>query len=489
MGITIHGTEQYVCQLNNRMPFHFGNVTVERAVRTVVTVDIGVDGEVETGFAMGTIGSGWFLKDPSLSLSELVERYLDVTEAVRNHVEAIGEAPTVFELWRTMFERQEAWAATTDHPPLLWGYGVSLFEQAIIDAFCRCSNTVFSEAIRDGTLGFDLGVFYDELADEDAGDLLPTEPLRSVAIRHTVGLTDPLTADDLAPGDRLDDGLPQTMGEYIEEQGVSRFKLKLGADLDADRHRLRRISAVIDESTLDEYAFTVDANEQYPSAGAFREQWTTIAADPQLASFLDNLLYIEQPLSRDEAFTEETARTFSEWDDRPPIIIDESDDLSERLGTALDCGYAGTSHKNCKGVFKGVANRCLIEHRRRTDPAGEYVMSGEDLTTTGPIELQEDFAVMAAIGMDHVERNGHHYFTGLSAFSEAVQDAVLDAHSDLFRRHERGFVTLDITEGDVRLDSVVDAPFGHAVDLDLDPDSDRSQFIPVEEWSPASLEA
>jgi hypothetical protein len=38
-----------------------------------------------------------------------------------------------------------------------------------------------------------------------------------------------------------------------------------------------------------------------------------------------------------------------EWEE-VPVIIDESDDRPSSLKRALDCGYAGTSHKNCEGV-------------------------------------------------------------------------------------------------------------------------------------------
>ena len=480
MDVTVTDTEQYILRLDNRMPFHFGNVRLDRAVRTLVAVTIEVDGERETGLSMGTSGSGWFLKDPSLSLPELVEGFIDVTTAAREHAVALDPVPTVFDLWTALFERQREWAAGTDHPPLLWGYGLSLVEQAVIDAFCRLTGTRFHDAVRDGSLGLELDWFYDDLAGEDPAELLPADPRRSTAIRHTVGLGDPLTEKDLSADDRLDDGLPRTMAEYVDEQGVDRFKIKLGANLDADRERLKRIVDVIDGAGLGDYAFTVDANEQYPSAAAFRRQWAAIADDPDLDGFLDHLLYVEQPLARNGALTEATAETFAEWDG-PPVIIDESDDRPRRLGRALDCGYAGTSHKNGKGVFTGVANRCLIERRRRADPDGEYVISGEDLTTLGPIELQEDLAVMATLGMDHVERNGHHYFTGLDAFPESIQAAVRSAHGDLFRRHDRGFATLDIENGEIELGSVVEAPFGHAVDLD------PTRFTPVSAFSPSSL--
>ena len=144
---------------------------------------------------------------------------------------------------------------------------------------------------------------------------------------------------------------------------------------------------------------------------------------------------------------------------------------------ALSCGYAGTSHKNCKGVFKGVANACLIAHRRRREPNARYVISAEDLSNIGPVALMQDTAVVASLGIPHAERNGHHYFRGLSMLPDELQAQVLGAHGDLFRRHELGFVTTRIEGGKSDVGSVVDAPFG--VGYPFDP----SVFTPLGEWS------
>ena len=193
-------------------------------------------------------------------------------------------------------------------------------------------------------------------------------------------------------------------------------------------------------------------------------------------ALLDRVAYVEQPLAWADAFTAATKETFDAWDDAPPVIIDESDDRLDSAGTALQYGYAGTSHKNCKGEFEGIANACLIAYRDRIDPDRRYVISAEDLTTVGPIELLHDLAVTATIGAEHVERNGHHYFRGLSAFPAMVQETLLEAHGDLYRRHENGFVTLDIDDGRTELGTTVDAPFG------VSPLYDTSVFTPLDAW-------
>src|SRR6202034_1214569 len=114
---------------------------------------------------------------------------------------------------------------------------------------------------------------------------------------------------------------------------------------------------------------------------------------------------------------------------------------------ALALGYAGTSHKNCKGVFKGVANACLVARRRRSAPGSSFLMTGEDLAHIGPVALLQDLAVQASLGVPSVERNGHHYFAGLSFWPEALQVQMCARHPDLYRRSPRGWPTVAIEQG------------------------------------------
>jgi hypothetical protein len=479
MSVSVESTDQYVIDLRRRMPFHFGNVVVEEGSTLFLRVSADVDGQRSEGLAQAGLASMWFLKDADMSIQESRDAVLEVFEAAWTAATDI-EAEDAFSFWAELYDRQEEWAAGTDYPALFWEYGVSLVEQAVIDAVCRAEETTFGDAIRDGTLGFDPGYIYDEMEGVDVADRLPEAPLRSTALRHTVGLDDPLTPADVGEGEALDDGLPETLSEYIERDGIDHFKIKLSANVETDVDRLREIRSVV-EDYLDDYALTIDANEQYGSASEFAEQWETIASTPELDDFLENLLYVEQPLSRDEAFTDEARDVLGDWDG-PPVIIDESDARPDSFGRALEHGYDGTSYKSCKGVFAGVANRCLVEHRRQT--AGEELfISGEDLTTIGPVELPMDLAAMGTIGADNVERNGHHYYRGLSMFPEDLQADVLEAHGDLYERHDEGFPTLAVDDGRIQLDSVVDAPFGRRVT----PDFEDAVFVPLEEWDTATV--
>jgi len=91
------------------------------------------------------------------------------------------------------------------------------------------------------------------------------------------------------------------------------------------------------------------------------------------------------------------------------------------------------------------------------------------LCNVGPVAVIQDLAVMATLGIESVERNGHHYMAGLSQFPDITQRQVLDAHAGLYRNSERDWPTLEIRDGRIDLGSVNNQPFGTGFVLDLSP--------------------
>jgi L-alanine-DL-glutamate epimerase-like enolase superfamily enzyme len=287
-------------------------------------------------------------------------------------------------------------------------------------------------------------------------------------IRHTIGLADPLTDADIPAVERLDDGLPQSLAACTQAYGLRQFKIKVSGELARDRERLPRIARVLAAHALPDYRFSFDGNEQFHSFADFRAFWDELSATAALQEFFGHLRFIEQPLHRDVALRPEVGARMRERPLLQRIIIDESDGDLDSLPRALELGYAGTSHKNCKGVFKGIANACLIAQRRRAEPNRPLLMTGEDLANIGPVALLQDLAVCAALGLQGIERNGHHYFAGLSMFPPTVQRQVLTAHGDLYHPSRAGWPTLHIQEGAVQIGSVVAAPFGVSFELEVE---------------------
>lgn len=482
MSIAIRSTDFRLLNMRTRMPFRYGIVTLTRLPHLFVEITAEVDGKTVTGGAADHLPPKWFTKDPDADFRDELAAMFHVIESAFGFAEQIGEQPTVCDLWQRVYAEQSRWAADEGYPPLLWNFGVSLVERAAIDAHCRATGVTFAQAVRRNTMGIVLCELHSELGDATPEDMLPHEPLKSIAIRHTVGLVDPLTDEQISDDARVDDGLPQSLAACIDAYGLKLFKIKIGGDESADRQRLLDVAQLLEAKCGDDYRFTLDGNETYRDAEAFQTFWQSLTADESLSGFLSKLICVEQPMHRDVALDAATADVLTEWDDRPPMIIDESDGALSSCALALDNGYIGTSHKNCKGIFKGIANAALIEHRRRLDPEAGYLITGEDLSNVGPIALVQDLAVLATLGIPHAERNGHHYFKGLTMLPDDMADAVLEQHHDLYHRHERGFPTLAITNGRVHLESIINAPFGGRIAFD------RDRFLTIDQWAYESLD-
>ncbi len=446
------------------MPFRYGIATLTDVPQAVLRVTFEIDGRRETGLAADVLPPKWFTKDPARQLADEIEEMLRVVRAAVGHTRGVA-APTAFAFWHELDAAQRAWGRAENLPPLLVQFGTSFVERALIHAVCRRHGASLAAALRDNLFGLDLATLQPALAGSAPRDWLPATPPAEVFARHTVGLSDPLEADDLAAGERVEDGLPQSLRENVRAYGLRHFKIKINGEAARDRDRLERMTALFTAECGDDYAFSLDGNESFQDVAGFANYLRELMAAPGTRRLWPHLLYVEQPWHRSVALSPAIGELASRWPDRPPIIIDESDAEDGSLRAALALGYSGTSHKNCKGVFKSVANACLLAQRRAAGlPA---VMSGEDLANVGPVALIQDLAAQAALGVTTVERNGHHYFAGLTQFPPAWQAHALAAHGDLYTRGAGGWPRLEIHAGKLAIGSVNAAPFGVPGELDF----------------------
>jgi hypothetical protein len=415
----------------------------------------------------------WFTKDPSTTFEQDLPALLATITHAAQTAEAIGTRPTTFyDFWREMYREQVVWAESQQVPPLLAGLGVSLVERAVLDGLCRAIRTPLHRLITGNRLGVRLDDIYPELGNVQPADLLPSSPRDHCFIRHTIGLGDPLAPGDVRPEERVDDGLPQDLETSIRTYGLRYFKVKLRGISREDFVRLREIFRVLSRSTQSDVWLTVDGNENFHDFAAFRDFWDEAVAVPALHEMSKRTLVVEQPVHRDRALADEARDSIVRWKKRPPLIIDESDGALGDVSRALSAGYAGASYKSCKGIIKGLANACLLAARRASGRPG--VLTGEDLCTLGPVALQQDLAMMSVLGIEHVERNGHHYYRGLSMLPREWQHAALDLHRDLYADHPLGFTCLRIANGTVNLSSTNAACFG------VEPAFDVSGFARLE---------
>src|SRR4030095_13914709 len=183
---------------------------------------------------------------------------------------------------------------------------------------------------------------------------------------------------------------------------------------------------------------TIDGNEQYKAMADFASLVAAIRATPALARLWRSTAFIEQPLDRAIALDPAVTEGLDVLGRQVPIIIDESDGDLEAFPRAVALGYRGVSTKNCKGIVKSFLNRSLLERLNAEHPEpARLFMSAEDLTNVTVVPLQQDLATVRALGITHVERNGHHYVRGLAHCSAAERVAALRNHRDLYTGDER----------------------------------------------------
>jgi hypothetical protein len=445
-----------------RMPFRFGVVTLTESPQAFAHVRVALpDGRETWGMAAEMLAAKWFDKNPALTNEDNV---VQLRTSLRICAELyLGDRTprTPFGLFAAHHDAQVRACAAKQLNPLIAAYGPALIDRAVLDAVCRASNVSFFDAVRANLPGIAPAALAPDLAGADVDAFLRgLRPLGTLHARHTVGLVDPITAADQTPATRVNDGLPETLEEVVAEYGHTYFKLKVGGDVRADLARLTAIAAVLDRADAPYHA-TLDGNEQYQTIEGVLELWRAMERTPALRRLVASTLFIEQPLPRATALATDVGALGA----RRPVIVDESDGEIGSFVAGRARGYRGVSTKSCKGFYKSLLNALRCATWNATTGPGTYFMSAEDLTTQAGLSVQQDLALVALLGLPHVERNGHHYVNGMAALPAAEQQAFLKAHPDLYAR-AAGAVRLRILEGRLSVGSLACPGYASAAEPD-----------------------
>ena len=410
-------------------------------------------GSIVTGISASGIPPLWFDKgvgkthennihDLSLSLRIALNKYLELQSA------------TIWDLHRLAEPLARKIAASQGLNELTAGFGIALVDSAMIDAACRHTGTTFHAALKSDLLGYG----------SDFGTMIPASPLETIALRHTVGLADPITGTDVTTP--IGDGLPETLEDVIREYRASYFKIKISGDAAESRDRLRKIAAVLDGQAGD-YKTTLDGNEQFHDMGEFAAFMREASEDPALKAFWKRTLWIEQPVARDYSLIDAVAGPLKEVSAFKPVIVDESDGSDDVVQRAFSLGYQGISAKNCKGVFRTLhSHRKIMELVAQGKPAP--ILSSEDLTNIPVVPIQQDLCVAAALGISHSERNGHHYIVGFDFLSAREREDALREFPSLYRARPNANPVLRIENGFISMSEINRNGFGTLSEPDWD---------------------
>jgi hypothetical protein len=461
--LRLESVERYERDVVLRLPFRFGVITVTRSTQAVIRATIALpDGRTATGVAAESLGAKWFDKNLAYSDAQNLDQLRQALDIAIGLYSARGWS-TAFGLYADTYREQLARGAALDLVPLVASYGPALLDRAILDALGRAHGWSFADMIRRNVPGIAVTELTPDLADVNLdaflADLVPGP---TIDVRHTVGLVDPIVAADQKAGERVNDGLPETLEEVVRHYRGRYYKLKVGGDVRADLDRLSRIAAVLDRDAGD-YRATLDGNEQYDDVEGIGELWRRMEETPALRRLVASIIFIEQPIKRAVALS----RPVESLARRIPLIIDESDGELATFPAALGLGYAGVSSKNCKGFYKSILNAARVAKLNAEAGAQRYFMSAEDLTTLAGISVQQDLALVSLLGLTHVERNGHHFVDGMSFAPTAEQASFAAAHADLYGRAGGGPARLRIENGTLLLGSLACPGFAVAGETDF----------------------
>ncbi|GAB4064675.1 enolase [Ancylobacter sonchi] len=410
---TIDRIDAYERMMPFAHPFRFGAVAVEAAPQAFarVTIDLPGSGRVE-GVAAEMMMPKWFDKDPAKSPARTIDDLRASLKAAAEAFTGHGDADTAFGHHAMALARQGRWADERGIARLAGNFGVALVDKAVLDALLKGLGVGLADALRGNVPGLDARLTPDLDAAEIEDFLAALAPVDQVALRHTVGLADAIEG-------------PDSLAETIAASPLAFFKIKIGGDVIGDLERLRAIAALLD-ARVPAYRASLDANEQYDPA-RLALLAATLRDDPALAQFHSRLIYIEQPFDRRTTFqTPLDAAAIG-----VPVIIDEADDSYDAFPRAVARGYRGVSSKCCKGLYKAVLNAVRVA-RLKARGGGGYLITGEDLTCQAGLGVQQDTALVAALGLTHVERNGHHYVAGFGPAPDHEAQAFARAFPELY---------------------------------------------------------
>lgn len=421
------------------------------------------------GCAADRMSVRWLDKRPGREKGQKLRELTALLEQAKEIYLKEPEFETPFARWLAAHQAIAAAGRQAGQEELTATFVSALMERAMLDGVSRLAGRPLQQLAVRNQLGMRPEQVHPELAGIRWDQVLPIEPRASIHVRHTVGPFDPLQAEDIPAGERRNDGLPETLAEVIDVYGVRHFKIKITGDEKTDLARLERLWQVLPQER--EPVITLDANEAFQELAPLG-RFVDRLEEEQLGLF-QHIAYIEQPLARGVSLAKDSAGWIGRIGERKPLIIDESDSSLTAFQQAIALGYAGTSHKNCKGVLKSLLSSALVWHHAERDRI--LLLSAEDLQNLPVVPLQQDLTAVAMLGMGHCERNGHHYNRGLSMLSPRDKEQALKHHPDLYTARD-GEGYLRIAGGAVQCASLQCPGFG------VRAEPDWASMTPLAKW-------
>ncbi len=392
-----------------RTPIKFGGVALDRVTMLNVNVTVRTAaGKTARGFGSMPMGNVWSFPSKTLTYDQTLTAMKAVVEQVAKITRGCTESGHPVDLtWALEHEYLQAASAIdlSDGgriPVLCTLVCASSFDAALHDAFGKahglnCYHT-YSPEFMNHDLGFYLG---DAFKGESLDRYVSKAPKAKMPLYHLIGALDPLEEKDLSK--RLNDGLPETLGEWIRTDGLTHLKIKLNGDnLDWDVERVVGVDRVAAETQANRgiarWYYSLDFNEKCPNVQYLLEFLRQVKS--RRPDGFERIQYIEQPTARD--LKANRHNVMHEASKIRPVVIDESLIDLESILTAREMGYTGAALKACKGQTQSLLMAAAAQK------FGMFLCV-QDLTCVGASLIHSAGLAAHIPGVAAIESNGRQY--------------------------------------------------------------------------------
>lgn len=429
-GLTRYQFELKTESYRYRTPMKFGGrVVTDVTVLNATCQAENAAGQSAVGLGSMTMGVAWAWPDSEVPDATKLEVVLAIANHLSDHCQRDCLPGHPIEIALALAEHrgnvvdqvQSQFGLSKPIPELAILLAGSPIEAALFDAHGKAAGQSAYALLSPEHLPKDLA---DLTGDERyrgtfLDSLIAATPVSTLPLYHLVGALDPLTREDV--DSPVGDGLPETLGDWIERNELTHLKIKLnGDDAQWDFDRVQRINEVANQtvnrgdSTGKPYLFSLDFNERCENEEyvlRLLEQLQT-----QCPEAYGRIQYIEQPTHRD--LKRPQAVTMHRVATQIPVVIDESLTDLESLRLAVSQGYSGIALKACKGHAEALILGAVARH-------DGLFLCVQDLTCIGASLLHSASLSAHIPGVAAVESNGRQY-------CPAGNQAWMDAYGPMF---------------------------------------------------------
>jgi L-alanine-DL-glutamate epimerase-like enolase superfamily enzyme len=284
----------------------------------------------------------------------------------------------------------------------------SAFDAAIHDGFGKAHGVSCYETYGPEFMPHDLSHYLGpEFRGEWLSNYVQRKPKPRMPLYHLVGALDPIDEADITQ--RVGDGLPETLPEWIRFNGLTHLKIKLnGDDLAWDVGRVVRVDraagAVQKLLGVGRWRYSLDFNEKCANVDYLLE-FLRLVREQTPAGF-ERIQYIEQPTARD--LKANRGNVMHEAAKLRPVVIDESLLDLESLHLARELGYTGAALKACKGQSQSLLMAAAAQKMN-------LFLCVQDLTCPGASLIHSAGLAAHVPGVAAIEANARQYVPAANA--------------------------------------------------------------------------